>query len=175
MRKLHERALVSGRFKHKRLLMQKYSAVFIGRFQPLHKGHLYALRYVAKRYKKFVVIIGSAQKKDARNPFSVLQRKKMLGAVLHEKKINAKIKVLRDYRSNEKWVSEFKKLAGNAKVVHSNNPLVKRLCRKAGFIVVPIPFYKRYKYYATLIRERMQGKKSWKRLVPKEVLEVISS
>jgi len=164
-----------GNFKHKRLLMQKYSAVFIGRFQPLHKGHLYALRYVAKGHGKFLVIIGSAQKEDKRNPFSVGMRKKMLQAALKANGLQAKIKILKDYRSNAKWVREFRKIAKGAKFVHSNNPLVKRLCRRAGYKIVPIPFYKRYKYYATLIRERMKNKRSWKHLVPKEVLGIISS
>ncbi|VVB58362.1 Nicotinamide-nucleotide adenylyltransferase [Candidatus Anstonella stagnisolia] len=155
--------------------METSSAIFIGRFQPLHKGHLYALKYVAKRHAKFLIVIGSAQKKGKRNPFSVQTRKKMLNAVLRRNKLQAKIKILKDYSSNEKWVREFQKLAGNATCVYSNNSLVKKLCKKAGFSVVPIPFYKRYKYYATLIRERMHGKKSWKQLVPKEVLEIISS
>lgn len=155
--------------------MKTGSAVFIGRFQPLHRGHLYALKCVFRKHGKFLVIVGSAQKSGARNPFSVQVRRRMLRAVLRENKMCAGVRILKDYRSNAAWVREFGKLAGDAKTIYSNNSLVKKLCREAGYKVVPIPFYKRYKYYATLIRRRMRRGKSWRQLVPKEVLKIISS
>jgi len=148
-------------------------ALFIGRFQPFHIGHLRALKYAAKRHVRLIVVIGSAQKKDAKNPFATSVRRKMLQSALCSDKINAKIKVLADSRSNGKWMQNIKKLSGGAKTVYSNNILVRRLCRRAGFAVVPVPFYKRYKYYATLIRKRMRAGGKWQQLVPKNVVKII--
>ena len=58
-------------------------ALFIGRFQPLHKGHLAALRHISKRAKKILVVIGSSQeKKTEKNPFSARERLAMMRAVV---------------------------------------------------------------------------------------------
>mgnify|MGYP001262099234 CR=1 FL=1 len=46
-------------------------ALFIGRFQPFHKGHLSALRWIAAKSSKVIVAIGSAQKSfEPDNPFT---------------------------------------------------------------------------------------------------------
>jgi len=34
-------------------------ALFIGKFQPFHKGHLFALRQVLKKFDKVIIGIGS--------------------------------------------------------------------------------------------------------------------
>ena len=39
----------------------KNTALFIGRFQPLHHGHIYILTKILKTYKKLKIGIGSSQ------------------------------------------------------------------------------------------------------------------
>jgi cytidyltransferase-like protein len=36
-------------------------AIFVGRFQPFHKGHLKAIRWILKREKEIFIVIGSSQ------------------------------------------------------------------------------------------------------------------
>ena len=73
--------------------MTKTTALFIGRFQPLHKGHIDALEDISKRSDKIIIVIGSSRQKNTKkNPFSLAQRKKMLALAL--KKIKNKIKII---------------------------------------------------------------------------------
>ena len=61
--------------------------IFIGRFQPFHKGH-YSVITDALREKlctKIIVVVGSMQEKGTeKNPFSYFTRKKMILASCHE-------------------------------------------------------------------------------------------
>ena len=37
------------------------TALFIGRFQPFHKGHLAAIKWILKKEGKIFIVIGSNQ------------------------------------------------------------------------------------------------------------------
>lgn len=59
--------------------------VFIGRFQPLHSGHLAVVRQGLERADKLIVLMGSAwQPRSVRNPWSAAEREQMLRASLSE-------------------------------------------------------------------------------------------
>ncbi|TLX16418.1 NUDIX domain-containing protein [Rhizobium sp. MHM7A] len=60
-------------------------AVYIGRFQPLHKGHEKVIRDALKKAKKVIAFLGSANcPSDTRNPLSYAIRRKMLIAVFRK-------------------------------------------------------------------------------------------
>lgn len=86
--------------------------VFIGRFQPFHLGHLHNLRIALNNCDQVVVIIGSAYRaRTIKNPFTFLERKKMiesdLSLVLHDYKDRIFIRGVSDWLYDEKaWVSE---------------------------------------------------------------------
>jgi len=64
------------------------SAIFVGRFQPFHKGHLEAIKWILKREKEILIFIGSLQEswqKD--NPFSFFERKEMVEKALFSENI----------------------------------------------------------------------------------------
>ncbi len=57
--------------------------IFIGRFQPLHRGHLAILEAALQRADRVSVIIGSArQPRSVRNPFSETERRQMFERAL---------------------------------------------------------------------------------------------
>lgn len=59
--------------------------VFIGRFQPFHKGHLQVIRSALKRSKRILILIGSANiSRDTRNPFNYLERYSMINSALYK-------------------------------------------------------------------------------------------
>lgn len=59
--------------------------VFIGRFQPLHNGHLQVIRTGLEKADKLILLIGSAwQARNARNPWTHQEREQMVRACLSE-------------------------------------------------------------------------------------------
>jgi nicotinamide-nucleotide adenylyltransferase len=164
-------ALFIGRQKRKGSARQKPTALFIGRFQPMHKGHLAALRYIAARAGKMLVVIGSAQERGtAKNPFSAQERKGMLRAVLVKEKLARKCRVylLQDIPNDHEWASYLDSHVPRYDICFSNNALVLKLMRAAGKKVARVPMLARRKYNATAIRERMRAKKEWENRVPEQ-------
>src|SRR3989338_7288420 len=73
--------------------MKKYAiGLFIGRFQPFHKGHLHLIKRSLHYADKLTVAIGSANRRDKQNPLSLEKRKKILGEVLKREKIEERVK-----------------------------------------------------------------------------------
>ena len=63
-------------------------AIFIGRFQPFHNGHLFVAKKLAEKFDSIIIVIGSSQEKGTlENPFSYNERKKMIADVLNKNKI----------------------------------------------------------------------------------------
>jgi bifunctional NMN adenylyltransferase/nudix hydrolase len=59
--------------------------VFIGRFQPLHNGHLAVLQHALTLARRIVIVLGSASKpRSPRNPFTESERHEMILAALGE-------------------------------------------------------------------------------------------
>lgn len=67
-------------------MQNKYDfAVFIGRFQPFHNGHLQVVREGLAAADKLIVLIGSAwQARNPRNPWNHFEREQMIRACLSE-------------------------------------------------------------------------------------------
>ena len=143
-------------------------ALFIGRFQPLHNGHLFALKWIAARSAKVLVVIGSAQeKRTLKNPFSARERLSMMKAVLASEKLPRMCRVflLQDTPNDYEWVSYLDAHVPRYDVCYSNNPLVLKLMRRSGKEVCRVPLLARAKYRGEKIRERMRKGKEWKSLV----------
>ena len=57
--------------------------VFIARFQPLHKAHMYVIEKALKDCDKVVIMLGSSNKENMpRNPFNFRLRKELLSESL---------------------------------------------------------------------------------------------
>ena len=57
--------------------------VFIARFQPLHKAHMFVIEKALKECDKLVIMLGSSNKQDMpRNPFNFRLRKELLSECL---------------------------------------------------------------------------------------------
>ena len=151
--------------------------LFIGRFQPFHKGHLEAIKDVLKEMDELVIVVGSAQYSHTLdNPFTAGERITMIRRALEEADIPAScwwIIPVPDVRVHMIWTAEVVGYVPKFDVVFSNEPLTKRLFLESGFEVKPFPLYEREAYSATKIRERMLKGNDWKTLVPKGVAKVI--
>lgn len=152
-------------------------ALFIGRFQPFHKGHLEAVKMILKENDEIIIGVGSAQYSHTlENPFTAGERITMIRKTLKEEGINLSkvwIVPIPDVHVHTLWVSEVIGYTPKFNVVYTNEPLTRRLFVEAGFEVKSIPFIKRKIYSATEIRRRMIEDKNWEELVPKPVAEYI--
>jgi nicotinamide-nucleotide adenylyltransferase len=148
--------------------------LFIGRFQPFHKGHLSALKYVARRCRKIILAVGSSQcKGEPKNPYSFSERKRMLSLGLKADGLSGKCAILplTDINDDARWVSHADANLPRYDICFSNNPLVLRLMKKAGKKTARIPFYRRGYYNATKIRQKMRKRQKWEDRVPPGVLK----
>lgn len=151
-------------------------SLFIGRFQPFHKGHLYAIKWISRRSSRVVVAIGSSQEKGtAENPYTATERRAMVKASLSEAGLLRKCRVclLTDINNDARWVAHADASLPRYDVCYSNNPLVLRLMRRAGRQASRVPFLRRGFYNATKIRERMAAHLGWEERVPKAVAKKI--
>ena len=144
--------------------------LYIGRFQPIHLGHLHCIKNVLSKVPEVIIAIGSAQfSYTLHNPFTAGERVTMLRLAMDEAKIDASKYYLipvRDLRIHDLWVSHLVSQTPRFEIVFSNEPITSRLFKEAGFRVEPIAFYDREQYSATEIRERIVKGSGWEELVP---------
>jgi nicotinamide-nucleotide adenylyltransferase len=146
-------------------------ALFIGRFQPFHKGHLAAIKWILKKERKIFIVIGSNQRfltKD--NPFSFTERKKIIkGAFKKEKVKNFKIFGAHDYHNDIFWskkVLRITKSDPKTIKIFTMNPWTRECFKKIGVKTKPHPIFCN-NLSGTKIREKMNEDKRWEGLVPR--------
>jgi nicotinamide-nucleotide adenylyltransferase len=154
------------------------AALFIGRFQPFHLGHLATVRFALGKARKLVIVVGSAQKShEPRNPFTSGERIRMISETLKAEKIDAKrimIVPVPDVGDHSIWTHKLDTLVPEYDLVIANDPFTLMLFRKRGIKVLQAPLYRRNEMAATEIRKMMrEGKRSWEKLVSKPVRKVI--
>ncbi|MBS7607764.1 MAG: nicotinamide-nucleotide adenylyltransferase [Candidatus Bathyarchaeia archaeon] len=151
--------------------------LFVGRFQPFHKGHLQVVKEILNEVDELVIAVGSAQYSHRLdNPFTAGERLVMIRKALEEAKIDLSriwIVPVPDVHVHMVWVSTVEGYTPRFNVVYSNEPLTRRLFIEAGYEVKAIRFHKREVYSATEIRERILKEENWEELVPKSVAEFI--
>lgn len=165
--------------------MSKYKiALFIGRFQPFHKGHLYGLERCLEVAEQVIIGIGSSNiALTDDNPYNEDLRKDMIYKVI-EKYIDREkvvdVIAIKDVPSDEEWVREVQLAVANLQfrkgevVVVSNNDWVIKLLKQAGFPIHQTGLYNRDELEGVKIRKLMrEGDNKWRSRVPEEVAREI--
>ncbi|MEM2878202.1 MAG: nicotinamide-nucleotide adenylyltransferase [Candidatus Hadarchaeales archaeon] len=151
--------------------------IFVGRFQPVHLGHVEAFKYILSEVDELIVGIGSSQEgKTFENPFTAAEREKMLAAALKEAGIDrSRVKIVRipDIHDDRRWVAHVESLTPKFSVVYSGNPWVQRLFKEKGYEVRAQPLFKRRDYQGAMIRRNMAEGKPWEDFVPSSVVSVL--
>jgi bifunctional NMN adenylyltransferase/nudix hydrolase len=86
--------------------------VFIGRFEPFHRGHYGVAERALKLAEKVIILIGSANKpRTIRNPWTIAEREVMIRAAFERENDRLQIRPLRDHLYNDAlWVSDVQRL-----------------------------------------------------------------
>ncbi|MFH2110457.1 MAG: nicotinamide-nucleotide adenylyltransferase [Candidatus Bathyarchaeota archaeon] len=152
-------------------------ALFVGRFQPFHYGHLHAVQTILKECDELVLVVGSAQMShEPDNPFTAGERLEMIRAALDAAGVPSDrylIIPIPDAPAHRVWVSAVESQTPRFDTVYSNQSLTRRLLIEAGYEVRRIEMYERGKYEATEIRRRILEAEDWSDLVPPEVYRIV--
>jgi nicotinamide-nucleotide adenylyltransferase len=150
-------------------------ALFIGRFQPFHNGHLNLLKMISKEYSKIIIGIGSSQYGNLKdNPFTSEERISMIKNTLEKKNIyNFKIVLIPDINDPPVWVDHVLSIISDFDVVVTNNSFTRKLFVDKGYVVKTTPIFNKEKYSGKEIRKRIYKNEIWKDLIPEDVLRII--
>ena len=156
---------------------KKYDlAVYIGRFQPFHNGHLSVIKKAEEIADSVLVLVGSANASPSiRNPFTYNERRDMI-----IKSVNVRIDWLDDYTYEEnQWLADVQLAVGDAKNVciigHSKDESSYYLNHFPQWDFIDVEYHEVID--ATHIRELMyQNKMAFiKGAVPSDVFEYLYS
>jgi len=151
-------------------------ALFVGRFQPFHNGHLKVVEELSKQYSEVIIGVGSSQYSDTiDNPFSSDERELMIKKSLeHEGIKNYKIILIPDIHNPPKWVDHVLSICSDFDVVITNNPFTKKLFEEKNYKVKETQLYNKKDLSGKEIRRRIANNKPWQDLVPRSVFEIIN-
>jgi len=156
----------------------KMRSAFIGRFQPVHKGHIYSVSQILEKKEDLIIVIGSAQYSHTpNNPFTGGERVMfMKGALIEEGLPLDRIDIipLADINIHPLWVSHLRSFVPYFKKAYTHNPLVQSLLKAAGVEVDETDLLERNTYSAKNIRNLIGwDNPEWETLVPDSVAKII--
>ena len=68
--------------KSKLINWKKKTGIYIGRFQPIHKGHFEIIKKAIKKNGQVAILVMDSYKFDKKNPFTFAQVKKRINKML---------------------------------------------------------------------------------------------
>lgn len=148
-------------------------ALFIGRFQPLHWGHVKVVEWLLAQYDEVVVAIGSADKAlTPENPFSAGERLEMFRRHFGGEGRLLYCTVPDTAGQSTVWGAYLRHWCPPHGVVYSNNTWVEAALAYWGIQVKKHPLFGSYS--ATQVRTLMAaGNPQWRQLVPQKVADYI--
>ncbi|MBS3782013.1 MAG: nicotinamide-nucleotide adenylyltransferase, partial [Candidatus Thermoplasmatota archaeon] len=149
--------------------------LFIGRFQPFHKGHLEAVRQILEECDSMIIGIGSAQEeRTSANPLSGGERISMIKKVLESRDINpVEVYPIPDLNCHPAWPYYVEAILPRFEKVYGNSEVVLHLFDSIGHETGIIDQVERKKLSGTEIRKRIREGREWEDLVPEEVAEYL--
>ncbi|MES2155248.1 MAG: adenylyltransferase/cytidyltransferase family protein [bacterium] len=143
----------------------------VGRFQPLHIGHVHLIQQAREQCGTVVIAVGSTNAKpNARNPFSFEERKAMLQAVFPGVPVFA----VPDIHDREAWVAHLLAITGAVDRVYGNDDNSQSLFEAAHVDVARPGLERRDEWEGTAIRRLMaEDDPAWRKHVPPAVAALL--
>jgi nicotinamide-nucleotide adenylyltransferase len=154
------------------------SSIFIGRFQPVHKGHIHTIRQILDKGENLIIAVGSAQYSHTPdNPLTGGERVMLIRQALIDEDLpfdRIQIVPVPDINIHPIWAAHLKSLVPYFDKAYSHNPLVQRLLRDAGVKVEETSLHDRDSLSAKHIRELIRtGSSDWESLLSPGVVKLM--
>lgn len=147
----------------------------IARWKPVHNGHLPVLRALCQTAEQAIIGIGSANRYNLRNPFTLEETSDMLKLALAEFE-NYILVPVPDLDDGPRWRELVKDLLGTLDLFVTDNPYVFSLLKEDYPIERPVslvPLNERIPLDGTAVRRAMARGEDWQSLVPPAVADYI--
>ncbi len=149
------------------------TALFVGRFQPFHNGHLWVVKKILGECDKVIIGIGSSQCSNTLvNPFTFDERKEMILSCLKSEGIGEEkyeIIAIPDLNNYGKWVDHVIKTLEDNELsfnkVFTGSPITRKLFKDKNLWVEDLP--RKDDTSASEVRLKILKGLEWKQLVPK--------
>jgi len=149
--------------------------LILGRFQPLHMGHLSLFEAVIDDGNELLICIGSSnEERTNNNPYTSLERNRMIRSVLSNYNCKYDIFEIPDINNNDLYVKHLESMVPEFNLVYSGNKLVKKLFENAGYSVIIPNLINREAWQGASIRQAMKDGDDWEMDVPASVASIIS-
>jgi nicotinamide-nucleotide adenylyltransferase len=160
------------------------NALFIGRFQPFHLGHLAVIKKAVSENDRLFIGIGSSEANfQEENPFTCSERFRMIEAALDEAKIDRRkyeIVTIRNIDNSALWVQHLALYIPPFEKVYTGSDIVRHLfeshnkaAKKIYKIIDVKDIKKKFEISGTGVRDLMLKNKKWEKFVPKSTALLI--
>jgi len=149
------------------------TALFIGRFQPFHIGHLDALLQIQDKCDFIKIGIGSSKKNGTeKNPFDYKTRKKMIESLIPQLKSQIETFEIPDIDNDEEWVKYVQQIVGDFDIVYSGNDHVIKLFSKENIFTKKQIF--NVNINATKIREMIKNGNDYSKYLTNDIYKIVA-
>jgi len=153
-------------------------ALYIGRFQPFHLGHLDAVRQILSHENSVIIAIGSAQYSGTEtNPYTFAIRKQIIESSLADEKISSEkyiILPLDDIHDDAKWCDYADETLPHYGNVYTGSPITKYLYEaQKKHSVIQLDLH--LPISSTAIREKIKSGEEWHELVPLACYKILKA
>lgn len=149
----------------------------VARWKPVHLGHAAVLRGLVAAAPRVVLGIGSANRYDARSPFTAAETRDMIRLVVGEVP-GVEVHDVPDLGDGPRWRAMVAELMGPLDAFVTDNPYVASLMREVYTVMRPVEFVapdERVALDGTSVRRAMAQGDGWRSLVPAVVADYIGA
>ncbi len=149
----------------------------VARWRPVHLGHAPVLRALCRLADQALIGIGSSNRYDLRNPFTLAETLDMIRLVLPDQ-VNYTLLPVPDLDDGPRWREQLLALFGPLDLFVTENPYVARLMRADYRVARPVelvPEAERVAIDGTMVRRAMARGDNWQALVPPEIAAYLSA
>lgn len=153
-------------------------ALYAGRFQPFHNGHLHAIHFILRKVDELIIAVSACDKNfTLEDPFTCGERIDMIWSSLAPSVRQSTLLIpLVSQENNRVWPSYLCQLLPHFHVAYTNNPLQIALLGGSSVQSRRIPFLHRDSLQGSIIRSSLlKDNGAWKTLVPPSVKRILNN